>query len=157
MSKKTIFYILFSLLFTFGMVDKASADIHNTAKTAQETQDKHNKVATQRMQYIKKRVQLSNEQEKSLNNALMSLDKMRFSIWKQSMELRNSLEKEDNLSEDEANKNLQKLLDLDKELDNAHYTFFSELEEMSFNAQERLKIYISLKNFHSRMGKSLRD
>lgn len=156
-SNQTLVYLLFSLIFTCGIAVTAHADIHPTTHTTQEVQDKHNKIASQRMEFIRKNVQISDEQEKALNNALVSFDKKRFTIWKQSLDLRKSLEKEENMSEDEANKNLQRLLDLDKELDKAHQVFYSDLESIGFSALQRLKIYICLKNFHSRMGRSLRD
>lgn len=109
------------------------------------------------MAHIKKTMKLTGEEERLLNTALITLDKKRFVIWKQSVDLRKSLERQENMSEEAAEENLQKLLEMDREMDRAHGVFFREIEQLGFSSLQRLQLYLSLKSFHSRMGKSMRD
>lgn len=157
MSRRSILYILLTLFIAVNLSDNAGATRHVLQKHNKEVQDRHNKLIVERMVHIKKTMKLTGEEERLLNTALITLDKKRFVIWKQSVNLRKSLERQENMSEEAAEENLQKLLELDREMDRAHGVFFREIEQLGFSSLQRLQLYLSLKSFHSRMGKSMRD
>lgn len=157
MSRRSILYILLTLFIAVNLSDNAGATRHVLQKHNKEVQDRHNKLIVERMAHIKKTMKLTGEEERLLNTALITLDKKRFVIWKQSVDLRKSLERQENMSEEAAEENLQKLLELDREMDRAHGVFFREIEQLGFSSLQRLQLYLSLKSFHSRMGKSMRD
>lgn len=157
MSRRSILYILLTLFIAVNLSDNAGATRHVLQKHNKEVQDRHNKLIVERMAHIKKTMKLTGEEERLLNTALITLDKKRFVIWKQSVDLRKSLERQENTSEEAAEENLQKLLELDREMDRAHGVFFREIEQLGFSSLQRLQLYLSLKSFHSRMGKSMRD
>lgn len=157
MSRRSILYILLTLFIAVNLSDNAGATRHVLQKHNKEVQDRHNKLIVERMAHIKKTMKLTGEEERLLNTALITLDKKRFVIWKQSVNLRKSLERQENMSEEAAEENLQKLLELDREMDRAHGVFFREIEQLGFSSLQRLQLYLSLKSFHSRMGKSMRD
>lgn len=157
MSRRSILYILLTLFIAVNLSDNAGATRHVLQKHNKEVQDRHNKLIVERMAHIKKTMKLTGEEERLLNTALITLDKKRFVIWKQSVDLRKSLERQENMSEEAAEENLQKLLEMDREMDRAHGVFFREIEQLGFSSLQRLQLYLSLKSFHSRMGKSMRD
>ncbi len=157
MSRRSILYILLTLFIAVNLSDNAGATRHVLQKHNKEVQDRHNKLIVERMAHIKKTMKLTGEEERLLNTALITLDKKRFVIWKQSVDLRKSLERQENMSEEVAEENLQKLLEMDREMDRAHGVFFREIEQLGFSSLQRLQLYLSLKSFHSRMGKSMRD
>lgn len=157
MSRNSILIVLFSVLFALDGTTEAMS-IHSVRQyPVREFQDKHNKLVALRMQHIKNTVELTAEEENKLNTALISLDKSRFSIWKQSMQIRKDLESQKTLTDEEAMRHLEKLIALDQELENTHISFFKSLEKLGFSPQQRLRIYISLKKFHGKMGKFIRD
>lgn len=158
MSRHSIITLIISLMLGLAATTKADASTHlGDSPITKEAQDRHTKLIAERMTHIKKTVTLSPEEEKKLNTALITYDKKRYAIWKQSVDLRKKLEKEQNeLSPAEALQHLQTLLDLDREIDKTQDEFFAELETLGFSPIQRLQLYLSLKAFHSRMGKLLR-
>lgn len=157
MSRNTFLSLMLTLFCALGVCNSATAAVTDTQSHEQEVQAKHRRVSAERMQAIKKNIPLTEEQEKNLTTALETYDKKRFSIWKQSAELRKSIDEQTNMSEADAAMHLKKLLGLELELEKANSALYKQLGDMGFSAQQQLKIYVSLKNFHRRVGRQLRN